>query len=74
MIDPSPHPIPPLPLVLWETPPGLELALAQEGVPFVRIREPHPLAFHAGRFVLYDGRKVAENTVRSTLSGGPRGD
>ena len=61
---------PALPLLLWSTPPGLELALAQEGVPFVRVRDPHPLALLAGRFVLHDGRKVGAATVRSALSPG----
>ena len=59
---------PPLPLLLWETPPGLELALAQEGVPFVKVRDPHPLAFQAGRFVLYDGRKLTPGLVLAHLS------
>ncbi len=63
-------PLSALPLMLWGTPPGLELALAQEGVPFVRVVDPHPLAFRAGRFVLFDGRKVPAGLVRSTLSGG----
>src|SRR5689334_8844774 len=49
---------PVLPLLLWETPPGLEMVLAQEGVPFRRVREAHPLVFAAGRFVLFDGRRV----------------
>jgi len=62
-------PLSPLPLMLWETPPGLELALAQEGVPFVRVRAAHPLAFRAGRFVLFDGRKVTPGQVRANLSG-----
>jgi hypothetical protein len=62
-------PLPTLPLLLWETPPGLELALAQEGVPFVRVREPHPWAFRAGRFVLVDGRAGAAR-VRPLLSPG----
>ena len=30
MVDALNLPLPPLPLMLWETPPGLELALAQE--------------------------------------------
>jgi hypothetical protein len=60
--------LPPLPLLLWETPPGLELILRQEGVAFSRVRDPHPLAFRGGRFVLYDGRKVAAATVKATLS------
>ena len=44
-----------LPLLLWRTPPGLELALSQEGVPFETVRDPHPLSFRGGRFVLFDG-------------------
>ena len=32
-----------LPLLLWRTPPGLELILAQEGVPFEMVRDAHPL-------------------------------
>ena len=69
MIDPTSLPLPLLPLVLWEPPPGLELALAQEGVPFVKIREPHPLAFRAGRFVLFDGRRITPGQIRANLSG-----
>jgi hypothetical protein len=60
--------LPPLPLLLWETPPGLELILGQEGIAFAKVREPHPLAFHAGRFVLYDGRRVPDSMVRRNLS------
>src|SRR5262245_37369460 len=62
--------LPPLPLVLWETPPGLELILRQEGIASTRVRDPHPhpLAFRGGRFVLYDGRKVPAARVRATLS------
>ncbi len=70
MVDALNLPLPPLPLMLWETPPGLELALAQEGAPFVRVRDPHPLAFRAGRFVLFDGRKVTPGQVRANLSSG----
>ena len=65
-----PSPLPPLPLLLWEAPPGLELILAQEGVPFVRVRDPHPLALRAGRFVVFDGRKVAPARVRGMLTPG----
>ena len=68
MVDALNSPLSPLPLMLWETPPGLELALAQEGVPFVKVREPHPLAFRSGRFVLFDGRKVTPGQVRANLS------
>ncbi len=45
-----------LPLLLWRTPPGLELILAQEGVPFERVRSTHPLALAGCRFVLHDSR------------------
>lgn len=67
MIDSVEAP-PLLPLLLWDAPPGLELALAQEGVPFAKVRDPHPLAFRGGRFVLFDGRKVSPGLVRSVLS------
>jgi hypothetical protein len=60
--------LPPLPLLLWDTPPGLELILRQEGVAFSRVRDPHPLAFRGGRFVLYDGRTIAAATARAMLS------
>src|SRR5947208_1200859 len=57
-----------LPLLLWDTPPGLELILGQEGVAFAKVRDPHPLALGAGRFVLYDGRRVTMSRVREMLS------
>jgi hypothetical protein len=60
--------MPLLPLVLWDTPPALELVLAQEGVSFVRVREAHPLAFHAGRFVLYDSRRTPAARVHALIS------
>ncbi len=66
----APSELPLLPLVLWETPPGLELLLAQEGVPFVRIREPYPFAFAQGRFVVLDSRRVSRAQVRETLRSG----
>jgi hypothetical protein len=59
--------LPPLPLLLWKTPPGLELILAQEGVPFIRVRDPNPLAFRAGRFVLFDGRRVPGSSALALL-------
>ena len=40
-----------LTLLLWRTPPGLELALSQEGVPFETVRDAHPFSFRGGRFV-----------------------
>ena len=52
-----------LPLLLWKTPPGLELILAQEGVAFEIVRDPHPLSFRGGRFVLYDSRAVSAGVL-----------
>lgn len=60
--------LPLLPLLLWETPPGLELLMMQEGVPFQRVREPHRLAFRGGRFVLFDGRRYPARRLRHLLS------
>ncbi len=60
--------LPPLPLLLWDVPPALEQILAQEGVASSRVRDPHPLAFQAGQFVLFDGRRVPFSVVRATLS------
>ncbi|WP_165235076.1 hypothetical protein [Aquisphaera insulae] len=55
----------PLPLLLWKTPPGLELILAQEGIAHEVIRDAHPYAFRRGRFVLYDGRTASRPEIRS---------
>jgi hypothetical protein len=60
--------LPLLPLLLWDTPPGLGLILAQDGVAHRRVTDPHPLAFRGGRFVLYDGREVPASAVRARLS------
>ena len=68
MISVSSLNLPPLPLLLWETPPGLELILGQEGVAFAKVGDPHPLAFRGGRFVVYDARRVSAETVRATLT------
>ena len=54
-----------LPLLLWRTPPGLELILAQEGVPFETVKDAHPFSFRGARFVLFDGR----TTTRESLAG-----
>ena len=71
VVDPaSPSGLPLLPLLLWEAPPGLELILAQEGVPFAKVGEPHPWAFRAGRFVLFDGRKVSGAKLKKSLGAG----
>jgi hypothetical protein len=56
-----------LPLLLWETPPGLELILAQEGVPFDVVKDAHPMSFRTGRFVLFDSRAVAASSIRPLL-------
>ena len=60
--------LPPLPLLLWEAPPALEQVLDQEGIAYRTIREPNPLAFGAGRFVLFDGRRAASAKLRGLLS------
>ncbi|GAC1473441.1 MAG: hypothetical protein NVSMB9_22040 [Isosphaeraceae bacterium] len=63
-----PASLPELPLLLWDTPPGLQLVLAQEGIAHRQVVEPHPLAFQGGKFVLFDSRCVSEATVRARLS------
>jgi hypothetical protein len=57
-----------LPLLLFETPPGLEQVLTQEGVPFAHVRAPHPLALQGGRFVLFDGRRTPRAKLMSLLT------
>ncbi len=59
--------LPALPLLLYETPPGLELALLQEGVPFRRVKHANPLAFSGGRFVLFDSRCVGPAALSALL-------
>ena len=58
----------PLPLLLWKTPPGLEMILAQEGIAFETIREAHPYAFRGSRFVLFDGRRESAVAMRGLLT------
>src|SRR3954466_8668200 len=58
----------PLPLLLWKTPPGLELILQQEGIAHEVIRDEHPYAFRRGRFVLFDGKVVAPASLRTLLT------
>ncbi len=60
--------LPGLPLLLWATPPGLEIALFQEGIAYRHVHNPHPLAFRGGRFVLFDSKRVPASTVRARLS------
>jgi hypothetical protein len=60
--------IPPLlPLVLLEVPPGLAQAIEQEGIAHVTVTRPSPLSLRAGRFVLYDSRKVDAARAREYL-------
>lgn len=63
-----PATLPSLPLLLWETPPGLELALGQEGVAYRRVEDPSALAFNDGRFVLFDGRRTSASYLLTRLS------
>src|SRR4028118_1623301 len=58
MLNVSSLNLPPLPLLLWETPPGLELILGQEGIAFVKVVDPHPLAFRGGRVAVADAASV----------------
>ena len=58
------------PLLLWKTPPGLELILAQEGVAFETVKDAHPLSFRGGRFVLFDSRAVPASAVHGLLTSG----
>ena len=62
--------LPPLPLLLWGTPPGLELILRQEGVPFEVLAEPHPIVLRQGRFILFDGRRAVGSKGAPPLSEG----
>ncbi len=59
----------PLPLLLWRTPPGLELILAQEGIAHETVDDAHPYAFRSGRFVLYDGRQITSASLKTMLTG-----
>jgi hypothetical protein len=57
-----------LPLLLWKTPPGLELILGQEGVAFETVRDAHPLSFRGGRIVLFDGRAASSDSLQGLLT------
>lgn len=56
------------PLLLWKTPPALELILAQEGVSFETIIEARPFSLRTGRFVLFDSRAVAMSELGRLLT------
>jgi hypothetical protein len=64
--------LPLLPLLVWKVPPGLEMALAQEGVPWVRLENLDASTLIAGRFVLFHGRMLAAARVRNRLLRGQR--
>ena len=65
--------IPLLPLVLCDVPPGLALALGQEGVPTVAVpaskSQPSP-SLRRGRFVLFDRRVIAAERIADQLAPG----
>jgi len=58
----------PLPLLLWRTPPGLELILSQEGIAHEVIRDTHPFALRRGRFVLFDGGLAEAKKITPLLT------
>ena len=66
--------LPALPLLLWGTPPGLELILRQEGVPFETSSSRTRSLFRRGRFVLFDGRAGAARRDRPLLARRARRD
>ncbi len=66
MIAPT-RTLPELPLLLWNTPIALQTILEQEGVAFRVIRDAHPLALRAGRFVLFDSRSQTKLEMRPFL-------
>ncbi len=60
--------LPLLPLVLWRTPPALEMILAQEGISHT-VAESGPAAVaRAGRFVLFDSRREPAQRVAAWLA------
>lgn len=56
-----------LPILLWNTPPAVELILRQEGIPAKRVTASNSLAFEAGRFVLFDSRAGSRSDLRALL-------
>ena len=60
MTELSTHRLASLPLLLWKTPPGLELILGQEGVPFETVKDAASASRSAaGRFVLFDSQAAS---------------
>lgn len=66
----SPFAPPLLPLLLWRTPPGLEMILAQEGIAFRSLAGLGPPELAQGRFVLFDGRRTTERRLAAALGPG----
>ena len=62
--------LPILPLLLHEVPPGLVLALRQEGVPTAPLSRPATAPAARGRFVLYDSRRCAPRLLAALLAPG----
>jgi peptidoglycan/xylan/chitin deacetylase (PgdA/CDA1 family) len=60
--------LPDLPFLLWRTPPGLELALGQEGVPFEVLESLHPGRVRRARFVLFDGQQPEARAILRVLT------
>lgn len=56
-----------LPLLLWKTPPALEMILRQEGIPVEVLGDRNPFSLRAGRFVLYDGRNDSHRSLLAML-------
>lgn len=59
--------LPSLPLLLWRTPPGLQLILKQEGIPHEIVRDLNARTLQAGRFIIHDGRGGSNKTLRGLL-------
>ena len=60
--------LPLLPLLLWETPPGLDLILAQEGIALRHVSANDPASLLAGRFLIYDSRKTSLKAIADGLT------
>ena len=68
----KPNKLPLLPLLLWETPPGLELILRQEGIAFRDVDTADPTALLAGRFLIYDSQKASIRALSELLTSSHR--
>jgi peptidoglycan/xylan/chitin deacetylase (PgdA/CDA1 family) len=59
-----------LPLVLWDTPPGLEQMLGQEGTPSVSMTGSEPSWPVAGRFVIGPRSRLRSSAARAMATAG----